>query len=169
MARLLELFAPESNPVIFGTAVDVAVRYKNESETGPGCRTRVEPSLIGRVDERISYPQRILSAASILRVPTNGNNWIRVGDAAMSFDPLSGQGITRATDGASRATLEQFDILAKTSRPLTREFARTPSLTCQVKSSRPESSSDAYGAGLPRRRTMLPPALLLSPHGLTVK
>jgi len=36
---------------------------------------------------------RIVSAASVLRQPVTGPNWIAVGDAALAFDPLSGLGI----------------------------------------------------------------------------
>jgi flavin-dependent dehydrogenase len=51
-----------------------------------------------------SYPQQIFSAATILRIPASGKNWLSVGDAALSFDPLSGQGIVQAMACASRAT-----------------------------------------------------------------
>lgn len=57
-----------------------------------------------------SRPQQIFSAATILRMPTSGKNWLSVGDAAMSFDPLSGQGIFQAMAGAShvRTAIESY-------------------------------------------------------------
>lgn len=51
-----------------------------------------------------SYPQRVFSACTTFRNPTRGRNWLIVGDAAMSFDPVSGQGIYQALAGALRAT-----------------------------------------------------------------
>jgi flavin-dependent dehydrogenase len=50
-----------------------------------------------------SYPQRIFSAATILGIPTSGPNWLSVGDAAMSVDPISGQGISLALNSALHA------------------------------------------------------------------
>jgi flavin-dependent dehydrogenase len=46
---------------------------------------------------------RIQSAASILCRKPAGEGWLAVGDAAMSFDPLSGLGVYRALEGASNA------------------------------------------------------------------
>jgi flavin-dependent dehydrogenase len=39
---------------------------------------------------------KIVSAASLIRYPIFGLNWISVGDASMTFDPLSGQGVYKA-------------------------------------------------------------------------
>lgn len=50
-----------------------------------------------------SYPQRILSASTILRMPCSGVNWLKIGEAAVSFDPISGQGVYQALAGAVRA------------------------------------------------------------------
>ncbi|HEV3059842.1 MAG TPA: NAD(P)/FAD-dependent oxidoreductase [Vicinamibacterales bacterium] len=56
---------------------------------------------------------RIQSAASILcRKPTD-QGWLAVGDAAMSFDPLSGLGVYRALEGASIAATTIEDVLSR--------------------------------------------------------
>jgi flavin-dependent dehydrogenase len=43
-------------------------------------------------------PVRVVSAASMLRRPVTGPNWIVVGDAAFALDPLSGQGIYKTIE-----------------------------------------------------------------------
>jgi len=48
-------------------------------------------------------PQRIVSAATSRRAQVAGDGWIAVGDAALSFDPLSSLGIYKALDSARRA------------------------------------------------------------------
>ncbi len=46
----------------------------------------------------------IFSAASALRRPVTGGNWIAAGDAALAFDPLSGLGIYKAIESGLRAS-----------------------------------------------------------------
>ena len=48
-------------------------------------------------------PIHVVSAASILRRPIVGPNWIAVGDAAYAVDPLSGQGIYKTIESGLRA------------------------------------------------------------------
>ena len=48
-------------------------------------------------------PLEIVSAASLIRRPVTGRGWLAVGDAALAFDPLSGQGVLKSIDTASRA------------------------------------------------------------------
>lgn len=48
-------------------------------------------------------PVRVVSAATMLRRPVAGPNWIVVGDAACAVDPLSGQGIYRAIETGLRS------------------------------------------------------------------
>jgi flavin-dependent dehydrogenase len=50
-----------------------------------------------------SYPQRAFSASTILRTPSSGVNWLNIGDAAVSYDPICGQGLYQAMAGAIRA------------------------------------------------------------------
>lgn len=47
---------------------------------------------------------RIFSAASVLRQPVTGPNWIVVGDAALAFDPLSGLGIYKTIETGLRSS-----------------------------------------------------------------
>lgn len=58
--------------------------------------------------ERVSVtgtwsPVRVVSAASMLRRPVAGPNWIAVGDAAFAVDPLSGQGIYKTIETGLRS------------------------------------------------------------------
>jgi flavin-dependent dehydrogenase len=48
-------------------------------------------------------PIRVVSAASMLRRPVVGPNWIVVGDAAFAVDPLSGQGIYKTIETGLRS------------------------------------------------------------------
>jgi len=47
---------------------------------------------------------RIFSAASLLRQPVTGPNWIAVGDAALAFDPLSGLGVYKTMESGLRSS-----------------------------------------------------------------
>jgi flavin-dependent dehydrogenase len=51
-------------------------------------------------------PARIhmVSAASLLRQPVTGPNWIAAGDAALAFDPLSGLGIYKTIESGLRSS-----------------------------------------------------------------
>ena len=46
----------------------------------------------------------IVSAASVLRQPVTGPNWMVVGDAALAFDPLSGLGIYKTIETGLRSS-----------------------------------------------------------------
>jgi len=46
----------------------------------------------------------IVSAASVLRRPVTGPNWIAAGDAALAFDPLSGLGIYKTIESGLRSS-----------------------------------------------------------------
>jgi flavin-dependent dehydrogenase len=46
----------------------------------------------------------IVSAASLLRLPVTGPNWIAAGDAALAFDPLSGLGIYKTIESGLRSS-----------------------------------------------------------------
>jgi flavin-dependent dehydrogenase len=48
-------------------------------------------------------PIRVVSAASVLRQPVVGPNWIAAGDAALAFDPLSGLGVHKAMESGFRS------------------------------------------------------------------
>jgi flavin-dependent dehydrogenase len=46
----------------------------------------------------------IVTAASVVHSPVIGGNWVAVGDAALAFDPLSGQGIFKAIETGIRCS-----------------------------------------------------------------
>ena len=50
----------------------------------------------------IPPPSRIVSAASVVRCPVAGPGWMATGDAALAFDPLSGQGVLKAIETSAR-------------------------------------------------------------------
>lgn len=50
----------------------------------------------------IPPPSQIVSAASVVRLPAAGLDWMAIGDAAFAFDPLSGQGVFKSIDTGIR-------------------------------------------------------------------
>ena len=50
----------------------------------------------------IPNPSQIVSAASVVRRPVAGLDWMAIGDAAFAFDPLSGQGVFKSIDTGVR-------------------------------------------------------------------
>jgi flavin-dependent dehydrogenase len=60
----------------------------------------------------IPRPAQIVSAASVVRTPVTGPGWMAIGDAAFSFDPLSGQGVFKSVETGTRcgsAIAKYFD------------------------------------------------------------
>jgi flavin-dependent dehydrogenase len=54
---------------------------------------------------------KIVSAASLIRSPVCGTDWLAAGDASVTFDPLSGQGVYSALKGgihAAEAVIARF-------------------------------------------------------------
>ena len=47
-------------------------------------------------------PFHIVSAASVIHQPVTGPDWVAIGDAALAFDPLSGQGVFKSIDTGIR-------------------------------------------------------------------
>ena len=47
-------------------------------------------------------PSQILSAASVVRCRVAGLDWMAIGDAAIAFDPLSGQGVFKSIETGAR-------------------------------------------------------------------
>jgi flavin-dependent dehydrogenase len=47
---------------------------------------------------------QVVSAASVVRCPVAGPNWIAIGDAALAFDPLSGQGVCKSIESGTRSS-----------------------------------------------------------------
>ena len=52
--------------------------------------------------KHIPPPSMVVSAGSLVRRPVVGPNWIATGDAALAFDPLSGQGVLKSIETGSR-------------------------------------------------------------------
>ena len=51
---------------------------------------------------QIPAPSLVVSAGSLVRRPVVGANWIATGDAALAFDPLSGQGVLKSIETGTR-------------------------------------------------------------------
>jgi flavin-dependent dehydrogenase len=51
---------------------------------------------------QIPLPSLVVSAGSLVRSPVVGPNWIATGDAALAFDPLSGQGVIKSIETGTR-------------------------------------------------------------------
>jgi flavin-dependent dehydrogenase len=51
---------------------------------------------------QIPVPTLVVSAGSLVRHPVVGANWIATGDAALAFDPLSGQGVLKSIETGTR-------------------------------------------------------------------
>jgi len=52
--------------------------------------------------KQIPSPSLVVSAGSLVRRPVVGANWIATGDAALAFDPLSGQGVLKSIETGIR-------------------------------------------------------------------
>ncbi|MGE8098172.1 flavin-dependent monooxygenase QhpG [Pseudomonas fluorescens] len=84
------------------------------------CRQRREDSSLA-IDFFGSQPETDLqlharSSTAILNQQVCGDNWIRVGDAAMAVDPLSGNGIFQSLSSALQAPVVINTLLAKPER-----------------------------------------------------
>ena len=51
---------------------------------------------------QIPPPSLVVSAGSLVRRPVVGANWLATGDAALAFDPLSGQGVLKSIESGTR-------------------------------------------------------------------
>jgi flavin-dependent dehydrogenase len=58
---------------------------------------------LSRIESARPVETRVLFAPSASRHEVGGSGWVAVGDAASSFDPVSGYGVARALNGALRA------------------------------------------------------------------
>jgi flavin-dependent dehydrogenase len=57
-------------------------------------------------------PVEVVSAASLVRTPVTRSDWIAIGDAALSCDPLCGQGVYQSIETALRAAAAIADYFA---------------------------------------------------------
>jgi flavin-dependent dehydrogenase len=86
------------------TDADIYARGRKEDPNY--WQTQLEKALHTRDRLRNSSPigpERIVSAATSRRTQVMGDDWIAVGDAALSFDPLSSLGIYKALDSTRHA------------------------------------------------------------------
>jgi flavin-dependent dehydrogenase len=67
-------------------------------------RMRAQTQLIARIypDSELESPVTV-AAFSGRSLPSAGKNWLAIGDASHSYDPLTGQGISKALSSALRA------------------------------------------------------------------
>jgi flavin-dependent dehydrogenase len=61
---------------------------------------------------QIPPPSVVVSAGSLVRRPAVGANWIATGDAALAFDPLSGQGVLKSIESGTRCAAAIAGYLA---------------------------------------------------------
>ncbi|HYX52201.1 MAG TPA: FAD-dependent oxidoreductase [Candidatus Limnocylindrales bacterium] len=62
--------------------------------------------------KQILPPSMVVSAGSLVRHPVAGANWIATGDAALAFDPLSGQGVLKSIESGTRCAAAIAGYLA---------------------------------------------------------
>jgi len=55
--------------------------------------------------KQIPTPSLVVSAGSLVRRPVVGANWLATGDAALAFDPLSGQGVLKSIESGTRCAV----------------------------------------------------------------
>jgi flavin-dependent dehydrogenase len=72
-----------------------------EQGVGLGEQLRAAPLTCGRVGRARLVASDIVHVSSSIRKRIAGDGWAAVGDAAASYDPLSGYGITKALQNAS--------------------------------------------------------------------
>src|SRR5262249_26887625 len=85
---------------------DADLRPRSASSADDSWENRLSRTTLTRArvgsQALIDKPKNVC-AASRLRRPMYGADWLAAGDAAMAFDPLSGQGILKALVGGMRA------------------------------------------------------------------
>lgn len=63
------------------------------------------PLTLARAGGRpVPQPLQVVSAASVERCPVTGPEWIALGDAALAYDPLSGQGVLKSIETGMRSS-----------------------------------------------------------------
>lgn len=72
-----------------------------------------------RARNLIPPPLQLVSAASVVRRPVTGSDWVAIGDAALAYDPLSGQGVLKSIETGTRSS-------AAIARHLTGDSAALP-------------------------------------------
>ena len=99
-----------SASVVYSTDADI---YRAQSKTPDFALRQLKKASYTRAriaDMDYSNP-RIHAAATIFRPRVTGDRWLAAGDAALSLDSLSGQGLCAALDMAHRAATTIHDYL----------------------------------------------------------
>ena len=78
----------------------------------------------------LELPPRLVPAGSGCLSKVRGDSWVAVGDAASTFDPLSGQGILKATTNGICAAYAIADRISGDERGLER-YCRDMSRACE--------------------------------------
>jgi flavin-dependent dehydrogenase len=67
-------------------------------------RTLAQTQLIAKIypGSNVESPVHTVAASSGRSLPSTGQNWLAIGDASQFYDPLSGQGISKALSSALR-------------------------------------------------------------------
>jgi flavin-dependent dehydrogenase len=102
------------------TDADLLVRDLKERERLWDCGF-AGTRLVSRFAPCFSPGLTTLAAASECALPCAGDGWLAIGDAAQTYDPLSGQGITKAITSALQAAALISELL--TDRAAVAEFA----------------------------------------------
>ena len=91
-------------------AARTVVAYMTDSDLWRNSHWRELLSLAPLTSQRVAAIEvqpriHIVSAASELRQPVTGPNWIAAGDAALAFDPLSGLGVYKTIETSLRSSV----------------------------------------------------------------
>ena len=72
----------------------------------------------------LSEPLAVKRAESGFAVPDSGPGWMKIGDAAMAWDPLAGTGVLRAMRDGLRAAQKVAGKAHTPSTPISSQFAK---------------------------------------------
>lgn len=120
----------EGLAVAFMTDLEMLPRRSEHLDNFWAARLRETGLTVGRcAATSLRSPLHIVSADSSCLDRAAGENWAAVGDAAMAWDPLSSQGVTKALESALtvaevvvEALAGRTDALAEYGRSVTRRF-----------------------------------------------
>ena len=62
------------------------------------------PLTSARAGGHLPPPVQVVSAASVVRCPAAGPAWMAIGDAALAYDPVSGQGVLKGMETGMRSS-----------------------------------------------------------------
>ena len=106
---------------VFMTDSDIVKELDLAGEEGFGSALQKTVLTLGRFEKaELECPPRLVPAGSGCLSKVRGDRWVAVGDAACTFDPLSGQGIIKATRNGIYAAYAIADGLSGDDRGLER-------------------------------------------------